>query len=96
MNCKPNQLCRIIDGPNKNRIVETKQLCDCLEGRIETKWTVEAMQPMETGLGWVGSGTWACCHDRYLRPLGGDEKDPHDITVEEVPPKVVIPIKETV
>lgn len=99
MNCKPDQICRIISGPNAQALVRTKHRCGCVSDKLEAMagrggmWTCEALQHMDAseflategheGIAKVSPGHEVCCVDANLKPLGGEGKDPADITVHE-------------
>jgi len=99
MNCKPDQICRVLSGPNAQALVRTKHRCGCASDKFEAMsgrggmWTCEALQHMDTGefipppgaegITRVRPGDEVCLVDANLKPLGGEGKDPADVTVKD-------------
>lgn len=95
MNCKPDQLCRVLSGHNANAIVRTKYQCSCAVNATAVRrgmgplWTCEALQHMdlyeygkfEGDVERIPPGTEVCIADANLKPLG--DEGPEDLTVSE-------------
>lgn len=81
MNCKPDQICRVVDGgPNNQALVRTMERCrSCLSGLVTPTWTTEALQHLSIGGRRCEPGTKVCFPDAHLRPLG--DEGPEDKTV---------------
>jgi len=91
MNCKPDQLCRVVRGPNAQAIVRTLHRCKCLTDiLLGPMWTCEALQHLDPSEftppdGFEGQrvppGAEICFADEDLKPLG--DEGPEDKTVPE-------------
>lgn len=94
MNCKPDQLCRVISGPNAQAIVRTLHRCGCGSDRAlslfgDGMWSCEALQSLKAdeftkggeNVDTVPPGMEVCFADSELRPLG--DEGPEDMTVSD-------------
>jgi hypothetical protein len=89
MNCKPDQLCRVTRGLNKEALVRTIHRCGCLEDFATAAageggmWRTEALQHVtdEKDGERCPPGTHMCFADSHLKPLGGE--GPEDKTISE-------------
>jgi hypothetical protein len=82
MNCKPDQLCRVVAaGPNNQALVRTVERCHgCLSSLLTPTWVTEALQHIDsTEQGQVPPGRRVCVPDANLRPLG--DEGPEDLTI---------------
>lgn len=82
MNCKPDQLCRVVSaGPDNQALVQTLKQC-CMSSPELPMWKTETLQHINTGRGMSYPPGYELCYpDAYLRPLG--DEGPEDLTVSD-------------